>query len=166
VPDAAILVVEVDLHFRADAEDAGAKDARRGLAHLAGEDGGHLGGAADADVVGGQRLEEGACAAGVVEDDGAGDLDLAERQFPSVASLPIPLAEGRRDDSQPAVNEGLMSRGERASQIAWRRSGSLQTGEAVGELPVGNRCSSRLALGPLVAVEPDLGWVGGSSCRA
>lgn len=50
-------------------------------------------GAADADVVGYEGLEETAGTAGVVEDDGARYLDLAHRQLPEVSGLSVDIGE-------------------------------------------------------------------------
>ena len=55
---------------------------------------GDLFGAADADVVGDERLEERAGAARVVEDEGAGHLDLAHRQLPPVARRSVSVGAG------------------------------------------------------------------------
>lgn len=131
--DAALLVVEVDLDVGADAENAGPKDAGSVLANLAGEDGGHFVGAADADVVGDQGLEERACPAGVVEDKGAGDLDLAHGELPPVTSFVIGLGKGCWDDGEPAVEERLDILGSEVIADRLEAFGLLTGGEAVGQ---------------------------------
>src|SRR5262249_59111814 len=71
------------------------------------EDGSHLVGAADADVVGHQRLEESSGSSGIVEDQRAGDFDLAHRQLPAVAGGPVVAGERGRDGADPTVEQGL-----------------------------------------------------------
>ena len=61
------------------AVDRGAEGSPGVAADPAAEDDLHVVRAADVEVVGDQRLEETAGMAGGVEDDGAGDLDLAHR---------------------------------------------------------------------------------------
>ena len=68
---ARVLVAEVDPHIGAGGEDAGSERLAGGLADLAGEHERDFLGAADADVVGHERFEEGAGAAWVVEHERA-----------------------------------------------------------------------------------------------
>ena len=70
--DAAVLVAKVDPDVGAGGEDAGAVAGLGRAAQRAGEDDRDLFGAADADVVGDERLEEAAGAAWVVEDHACG----------------------------------------------------------------------------------------------
>ena len=83
--DAGVLVGEIDLDVAAGAEHTRAKWLSGRLSHLAGEHDRDPLGAADVDVLGDERFKEGACAAGVVEDERARDLDLTHRQLPPVA---------------------------------------------------------------------------------
>ena len=124
------------------------------------EHGPDLFGPADADVVGHERLEEAPGPAGVVEDEGAGDLDLAHRQLPEVAGPPVLVGERGRDDRRPAVEEALDVVG--AEPVADRLQSArvLTGGEAVGQLAEGETGPAGLALGPLVTVQPDLGRIG------
>jgi hypothetical protein len=138
-------------------EDAGAIGVLGGPAQGSGEDHGDLLGTADADVVG---VEEVAGPAGVVEDEGARDLDLAHREFPEVAGSAVSWGEGRGDDPGPAVEEALHIGRTEAVADALEDSWVLAGSEAVGEFGEGQALVARLPLGPLVAVGPDFGRVG------
>src|SRR5207237_10100798 len=87
---AGVLVPEVHVHVGARGEDAGGEGLFGGGADLTGEEDPDLVGPADPDVVGHERFEEPSGSAGVVEDQGAGHLDLAHGKF---AERP-PLIEG------------------------------------------------------------------------
>ena len=151
-----MLVGDVELDLAAGREDAGAEGLAGRLPHLAAEDDRHLLGAADADVVGDERLEEAPCPPRVVEDERARDLDLAHRQLPPVAAGAVGLAERGRDHRQPAVEEGLHVAG--AEPIAERlQPPRLRAArEPVAERGEGNAGALGLPLRPLVAVEPHL----------
>ena len=124
------------------------------------EHGPDLVGAADADVVGHERLEEPAGPAGVVEDDGARHLDLAHGQLPPVPGVPVGGGERGRDDCRPAVEERLDVVGTETVADRLQRARVVTGGEPVGQLSEGDTGPAGLAFGPLVAVEPDLGRVG------
>src|SRR3974390_945489 len=96
------------------------------------EDDLHVLRAADVEVVADQRLEEGPGTAGSVEDDGAGDLDLAHGQFPPVAVVLVGMPEGHGQAVQPSLGEHLD--GARLEPVA----DGLQRGRVVaGGEPVG-----------------------------
>src|SRR5438105_3873413 len=63
--------------------------------------------AADVKVVADEGLEEGPGTAGSVQDDGAGDLDLAHRQLPPVPGVPVRSAERHGKTVQPPLGEYL-----------------------------------------------------------
>ena len=62
---------------------------------------------AEVQVVGDQGLEERPGLAGGVEHHGAGDLDLAQGQFPPVAGRPVLTSQRQREPRHPPVEEGL-----------------------------------------------------------
>ena len=123
------------------------------------EDDPHLRRPAEADVVGDDRFEEGAAAAGLIEHDRAGRLDLAHRQLPPVAAGPIGIVERGRDDRHPPLEERVDVG--RAEPIADRlQGGRVVTGpEPVGQLGEADPGGGGLLLGPLVPVQPDLGRI-------
>ena len=131
-----------------------------GPAEAAGEDHGDLFGAADADVVLHQGLEEATGAARVVENQGPADLDLAHGQLPPIASGAVIGRERGQNEGKRALEE--------ASEVAWPEAvadplegvGVLTGGESVGQRSEGEPDLGRLALGPLVTVAPDLGRIG------
>jgi hypothetical protein len=126
------------------------------LAHLAGEHERDLLGAAYVDVVGHQRFKEAARAARVVEDERAGDLDLAHRELPPVACTPIIDGERCRDHAHPTVEERLHVAGVKAVAELLQPPRLRADGEAVRERGEGNPGSCAPALGPLVPVDPHL----------
>jgi hypothetical protein len=92
--DAGVAVEHVDEHAAVVAAvDGGAEGADGVAADPPAEDDLHVVGAAEVEVVGDQRLEEPAGVAGRVEDDGAGDLDLAHGGLPPVASVTVGVGE-------------------------------------------------------------------------
>ena len=111
-------------------------------------------GTADADVVGYEGLKEAPGPARVVEDQGAGDLDLAHGELPPVAGRSVGGGERRRDHRGPAVEKALhVSRPEAvADGLEAGRLGA--GGKAVGQLAEDEALTPGLALGPLVAVQP------------
>jgi hypothetical protein len=120
------------------------------------EDGVHLGGAADADVVGDKGLEKAASATWVVEHDRARDLDLAHRELVVVASGSVDFGEWHRDHRLPAPEEPLdVARGEPVTDRLQPRRVTTG-GEAIRECGIGEVLPVGLALGPLMAVAPDL----------
>ena len=129
-------------------------------APFAPEDGADLLGTADADVVCYQGLEEAPGPAGVVEDQGAGDFHLAHGELPEVPRRFVFSGERRRHHRGPAVEKALhVSRPEAvANGLEAGRLGA--GGKAVGQLAEDEALTPGLALGPLVAVQPDLGRVG------
>jgi hypothetical protein len=158
--DAAVLVTEVHADVGAGREDPGSKDPGRVLADLAGEHSGDLVGSADADIVGHEGLEERPGPSGVVEDQGAADLGLAQRQLPPVAARLVFSGQGRGDDRHPSVEEPLhVARPEPVADGL--EGGGVGAGrEAVGQLGETNTVAGGLAFGPLVPVDPHLGGVG------
>src|SRR6266540_3134894 len=87
--DAGVPVDHVDGDVHAAGDDPGREAAVGVGADAPVEDERDLVGPAGAEVVGHQRLEERPGAAGLVKDQGAGDLDLAHRQLPPVPSRPV-----------------------------------------------------------------------------
>ena len=142
------------------AVDGGAEDAGGVAADVALEDDLDVGGAADVEVVSDQGLEERPGAAGSIEHQGAGDLDLAHGDLPPV---PGPLVgSGRRAAGGGASHRWAntsMVPGCSRSQISCSATGVIAGGESVGQLGEGDPGPGRLPLGPLVAVDPDLGRV-------
>jgi hypothetical protein len=158
--DPAALVAQVELDVGALGEHPRAKDPRGGLADLTGEHHRDLLGAAHPDVVGHQGLKECPGAAGSVEHDGARHLDLAHRQLPPIPGGPIGGGEGGWQHRDPAVEEPLQVR--RAEEVAdlLQPGRVLAGGEPVGQGGEGDTLAVGLALGPLVAVQPDLARIG------
>ena len=74
---------------------------------LTGEHERYLFGAANADVVGDEGLEETPRSTRVVEHEGAGDFDLAHRELVVIASCQILVGEWHRDHGRPAPEEPL-----------------------------------------------------------
>jgi hypothetical protein len=158
--DPAALVAQVELDVGALGEHPRAKDPRGGLADLTGEHHRDLLGAAHPDVVGHQGLKECPGPAGSVEHDGAGHLDLAHRQLPPIPGGPIGAGEGGWQHRDPAVEEPLQVGGAESVADLLQPGGVLAGGEPVGQGGEGDTLAVGLALGPLVAVQPDLARVG------
>lgn len=158
--DPAVLEGELELHLGASPEDAAPEDPRCALGDAAGEHGGDLVRSADADVVGHQRLEEAAGPAGIVEDQRAGRLDLAHRQLPPVAGLPVSGGERDGDGGDPAVEEAVHHPGPEAVADGLEPLRLVAGSKAVGECPKADPGLGGPAFGPLVAVDPDLGRIG------
>ena len=117
-------------------------------------------GAPDVHVVLYQGLEEATGPPRIVEDEGAGDLGLAHREFPPVVGRPVGCVERGRDDRDPAVEEPLeIVRTEGvADGLEARR---VLTGrEPVGQGAIREPLVVGLALRPFMAVQPDFGRVG------
>lgn len=79
--DPRVLVGKVKAHLSAGTEDPAAVGVLGRAAQPAGEDHGYFIRAADADVVGHERLEEPPSSAGIVERQGGRDLNLAHGQL-------------------------------------------------------------------------------------
>jgi hypothetical protein len=94
------------------------------------------------------------------EHDGAGHLDLAHGDLPPVTGPLVATVEGQRQPVQPPLGEYLD--GAWLQRIADLLQGGrvVAGGEAVGQLGEPDPRPLRLPLGPLMAVEPDLGRVG------
>ena len=158
--DARVLEDHVHLDLGARREYAGAVEALGAVRALGvrpgGEHRGHLLRAADADVVGDQRLEETAGPARVVEDQCPRDFDLAHRQLPPVAGGPVSAGERGRDDRRPPAGERLhISRPQTITDGL--QAGRVVAGsEPVGQLGEGDPGRGGLPLGPLVPVDPHL----------
>src|SRR5262245_33610347 len=105
--DTAVLVGAVDAHLGAFGKHAGAKDALGVALYATSKQHRHDGGSANADVVGDQRLEEGTGSSRCVQDERAGDLDLAHAQLPPVAGSTIDVGVGARDTRHPIVEKRL-----------------------------------------------------------
>src|SRR5207237_118816 len=88
--------------------------------------------AADVEVVGDQGLEEAAGVAGCIEDDRAGDLDLAHRGLPPVAVVPVLRAERQRQLVQPALHEHVDRPWPEPVTDLLQRGGVIAGGEPVG----------------------------------
>ena len=97
---------------------------------------------------------------GSVEHEGAGDLDLAHGDLPPVPGRLISRAEGQREAVQPPLGEHLDGAGLQPVADHLQRDRVLAGGEPVGQLGEGDPGPGGLPLGPLVAVDPDLGRVG------
>ena len=151
-----MLVGEVNAHLRTLGEHARAEDALGIALHAASEQHRHRGWSANADVVGHQGLEQGACSSRCVEHDGAGDLDLTHAELPPVASLAIGACERTGDADNPIVEECLeLGRTESITdglQPAW----VFAVRKAIGQLGKGEAFASGLTFGPIVPVDPHL----------
>jgi hypothetical protein len=86
----------------------------------------HLLGAADADVVGDERLEEAARPARVVEDHRGGHFDLAHRQLPQYPPARSAAVNGVGTAVIQRSKKACTSAGPNRSQIACNASGSAQ----------------------------------------
>jgi hypothetical protein len=102
--DAGVLVAKVDPDVGAGGEDPGLVAMVCRAPELSGEDHGDLFGAADPDVVGHERFEEAAGAAGVIEHERARRLDLAHREFPPVSGGTILDGQRRHDPRWSAAS--------------------------------------------------------------
>ena len=111
-------------------------------------------------IVSDQRLEERPGPARRVEHDGAGDLDLAHRQFPPVPGPLVVRAERQRQPVQPPLGEHRDGARLRPVADLLQRGRVVAGREPVGQLPVAEPGAGGLPLGPLMAVDPDLGRVG------
>jgi hypothetical protein len=142
------------------AVDRGAERPGRVAADAAAEDDLDVLRAAQVQVVSDQRLEERPGPARGVEDDGAGDLDLPHRALPPVPGIAVLACEGHGDPVQPPLGEHLD--GARLEPVAdlLQPGGVVAGREAVGQLSEADAGLECLPLGPLVAVDPDLGRVG------
>jgi hypothetical protein len=140
--------------------DGGAEDARGVAADVAAEDDLHVSGAADVQVAGDQCLEEAAGAAGRVEDDGAGHLDLPHRALPPVPGVLVCLPERHREAGQPPLGEDLDGAGLQPVADRLQAGRVVAGGEPAGQGGEPDAGLDRLALGPLVPVDPDPGRVG------
>ena len=106
-----VAVEDVDRHVNAAGHHLGGEGADGGGPDLTPEDEFDLIGTAEVEVVSDQCLEEGTSAAWSIEHQGAGGLDLAQRELPPVAGVTIGGGQRRRDDRHPAIEEAL--------QIGW-----------------------------------------------
>ena len=98
------------------------------------EDQFHSVGLADVEIVGDQRLEEGAGVARRVEDQGARHLDLAHGQLPPVARGAVVFGQRQRQPAHPALEEH--PDGARAQPITdgLQRCGIRTAGKPIGQL--------------------------------
>jgi hypothetical protein len=116
--------------------------------------------AAQVQVVSDQGLEKRPRPVRFVEDDGAGDPDLPHRALPSVPGVPVGWAEGHGDAVHPALGEDLDGAGLEPVADLLQPGGIVAGREPVGQLGKPDPGLERLPLGPLVAVDPDLGRIG------
>jgi hypothetical protein len=123
------------------------------------EDDPDLRGPAQADVVSHHGFEDGPAPAGLVEDDRAGDLDLAHRQLPPVAGLTVLVGERGRDRRHPAGEERLDVGGPQAITDRLQRSLVLACSEAVSQLGEPDPGPGGLALCPFMPVDLHLGRI-------
>src|SRR5215471_12359812 len=106
--DPGVAVEDVEGHLLgAPVDHLGGEGAGGVATDLAGEDELDFVGAAQGEVVGDEGVDEGTQAAGSVEDQRAGGLDLAHGELPPVAALALSVPERGGDDGHPAVEEGL-----------------------------------------------------------
>jgi hypothetical protein len=110
-------------------------------------------GAAEVEVVGHQRFEEGSGVAGGVQHDGAGGLDLPHGQLPPVPGVTVGGRKRQRQPRDPAFEEHPDRA--RAEPVADRLQGGgiVGGGEPVGQGGEPDPCLGRLPLGPLMAVD-------------
>ena len=99
-------------------------------------------------------------AAGRVEHQGAGHLDLAHGDLPPVPGPLVGRAEGQREAVQPPLGEHLDGAGLQPVADLLQRAGSSQEANPLDSSVKRDPGSGGLPLGPLVAVDPDLGRVG------
>jgi hypothetical protein len=138
-----VLVEDVDDHaLVVTAVDGGPKHPFGVGADLAAKDDLHVGGPAQVEVVGDERLEEAAGVAGRVEHDGAGDLDLAHRALPPVAAIPVRRAQRQRQTSKPTLHEHVD--GGRPEPVADRL-------EPLGSAQAANPLDSSVTASPALA---------------
>jgi hypothetical protein len=133
--------------------DGGTEGARGVAADAAGENDLHVSRAADIEVVTDQGLEEEPGAAGRVEDESAGDLDLPHGSLPPVPGQLVLAAERHREPGQPPLGEHLDSA--RLQPVAHRLQPVrvIAGGEPVGQRGEPDPGLERLPLGPLVPVD-------------
>src|SRR6476659_8132743 len=112
--------------------------------------------AADVEVVGDQGLEEPASVAGCIEHQRARGLHLAHRQLPPIAGGAVVLSERQRQDRPPTVGEHRDHAGAEPVADRLQPNRIAARGEPVGQLGEPDPGLGGLALGPLVAVDPDL----------
>ncbi|MGH3267907.1 MAG: hypothetical protein ACRDN1_02385, partial [Trebonia sp.] len=163
--DPGVLVEDVQDHAAgvgADgrAVDGGAEGAGGIALDAPPEDDLDAGGPADVEVVRDESLEEEPGAAGGVEHDGPGCPGLPHRALPPVAGVAVGGPERHGDAVHPALGEDLDGAGLQpvADLLQVRRV--VTGGEPVGQRGEPDHGLDRLPLGPLVAIDPDLGRVG------
>jgi len=141
-----VLVEDVDGDVDAAGDHPGGEPAVGVGADLPVEDERDLVGPAGAEVVGDQRLEERPGAAGLVKDQGAGDLDLAHRALPPVARGPVRRRQGQGQAGQPPLEEHPDRCGAEPVAGLLQPLGVVGRGEAVGELGEADPKPGRLLL--------------------
>jgi hypothetical protein len=157
--DAGVPVEGVDDHAVVVPVDGGAEHALGDAADLPVEDDLHVVWAADVEVVGGQGLEERPGMAGGGEGDGLGDLDLPHGDVPPVAGLAVGVGERQRQPCPPAFGEHPDLAGAEPVADLLQRGRVLTGSEPVRQVLERQARPGRLALGPLVPVEPDFARV-------
>ena len=159
-----MLVVDVQARDDPVGDDPGAEPARRGEAALAddpaGEDQRDLVRAADVEVVPDDLLEEDPPGGGCVQDLGEGELGLQDGQLVAVAGGDVISSERVRQDAQPLIQQGAdIGRAEPVAE-GLQRAGVLARGEPVVQGLEADPGPGGLPLGPLMAVDAQLGGIG------
>ena len=155
-----MLVEDVDGDLHPAGDHPGGKAAVGVGADAPVEDERDLVGTAGPQIVGHQRLEERPRPAGGVQDQGAGDLDLAHGQLPPVARGPVRLAERQRQPGQPPLKQRLDGGGAKPIAELLQPIRVVAGGEPVGQFGEADPQPPGLLLGPLVAVDPYLHGIG------
>ena len=142
-------------------EHPGAEASRGPSADAPLEDQGDLIGTSEIEVVTDHLLEEDATRKGPVQGLGQGELGLEDRDVVAVARSTVGSGEGVRQDAQPLADEAVdLGRAEPgADRVETLRV--LAGEKAIVEGLEGDAGPLGLALGPLVAVQADLGVVVG-----
>jgi hypothetical protein len=127
---------------------------------LAVEDEADLVRAADVEVAGDDLLEEDPAGDGLVEHLGEGELRLQDRQVVGVPGGDVLVGERVRQDRQPLAGQCLDVRRAEAVADRLQPAGVIDGGEPVIECLEADPGPGGLPLGPLVAVDAQLGGVG------
>lgn len=164
LPDRGVLVVDVQARGDSLGDDSGAEPARGGPRSLPDdppvEDQPDLVRAADVEVVPDHLLEEDPPAHRLVQHLGEGELRLQDRHLVAVARGPVRWGERVRQAGQPLAQQRIDRLG--AEPVADLLQGGHvgDGGEAVAQRREGGTGLGGLALGPVVAVDAQLGGVG------
>ena len=158
----AALVLDVQAGGDAVGDHPGAKRARGGPDDLALEQQLDPVGPAEVEVLADDLLEELPAAQGPVEDLGAADLQLQDRQPVAEAGGRVGRRQGQRQLPGPAPKQGLdVGRAQTVAEPPAARPGRAQRRKPLSSAVKAIPPPRQLALGPLVAVEAQLQRVGG-----